>query len=293
MPAENQLSPAAGGPAMIDVSGVTITVGDKTLLREISMTARAGRVVGLIGPNGAGKSTLLAALAGDRAPAAGAISLNGVNPYATSARHLAQCRAVMLQDVGVSFSFLVRDVVEMGRRPWGGTERSAHDDAVVDAAMQATEVYHLAHRDVMTLSGGERARVALARVLAQQTPVVFLDEPTAALDIGHQEQALGLMRAMARAGAAVIVVLHDLNAAAAYCDDIVCLGNGTIAAQGSVEDVYVDTILSEVYGWQIAVNQVPDPGDPSRLIPHVVPRRGHVSREHTTGLQLGMQLPPV
>ena len=105
----------------------------------------------------------------------------------------------------------------------------------------------------MTLSGGERARVALSRVLAQQTPVVLLDEPTAALDIGHQEQALGLARGMARAGAAVVVVLHDLNAAGAYCDRIACLAKGGVAAQGTIEDVYTEEILSDVYDWPIEV----------------------------------------
>ena len=166
---------------------------------------------------------------------------------------LAKSRSVMLQDVSVSFAFLVRDVVSMGRRPWARTDQSVRDDAIIDAALAATEVSHLSDRDIMTLSGGERARVALSRVLAQQTPVVLLDEPTAALDIGHQEQALGLVRALAKNGAAVIVVLHDLNAAAAYCDRIVCLADGTVAAQGTVAEVYTKETLSAVYGWDIQV----------------------------------------
>ena len=169
---------------------------------------------------------------------------------------MARARAVMLQDVTVSFQFLVRDVVAMGRRPWEGTARQAEDDAIIDAALAAVDATHLAGRDIATLSGGERARVALARVLAQQTPVILLDEPTAALDIRHQEQVLGLVRSIAaQAGVAVLVVLHDLGAAAAYCDHIVCLADGAVAAAGPVREVYTDEILSQVYRWPIQVSK--------------------------------------
>lgn len=165
----------------------------------------------------------------------------------------------MMQDVSVSFEFLVRDVVAMGRRPWEGTEKQLFDDPLIDAALAATDAAHLAGRDVITLSGGERARVALSRVLAQQTPVVMLDEPTAALDIRHQEQVLGLMRTIAReTDVAVIVVLHDLNAAAAYCNRIVCLANGSVAQEGNVDSVYTDENLSTVYGWPIHVEKRED-----------------------------------
>ena len=142
----------------------------------------------------------------------------------------------------------------MGRRPWRGTVDSSVDELIVDAALDATGSTALAVRDIVTLSGGERARVALSRVLAQQTPVVLLDEPTAAMDIRHQEQVLSLMQQIAhRVGTAVVIVLHDLDAAAAYCDHIVCLSNGRIAADGSVDSVYTDEILSSVYDWPIEV----------------------------------------
>ena len=157
------------------------------------MHAEAGQVTGLIGPNGAGKSTLLAAMCGDLEASTGTISLAGVNPAQASPKELALIRAVMLQDVSVSFEFLVRDVVAMGRRPWAKKVEPHVDEQIIDAALAATDTVHLAGRDIATLSGGERARVALARVLAQQTPIVFLDEPTAALDISHQEQVLSLI----------------------------------------------------------------------------------------------------
>ncbi|MER0071651.1 ATP-binding cassette domain-containing protein, partial [Corynebacterium sp. KPL2850] len=206
---------------MINVKDLTVRVGEHTLVDQVSFAAQAGEVTGLIGPNGAGKSTVLAAVAGD-IDYSGEITVGGLSPMAP-ARELARTRAVMLQDVSVSFEFLVRDVVAMGRRPWEGTAYADLDDDFIDAALDAAGVAHLAGRDISTLSGGERARAAFARVLAQNTPVILLDEPTAALDIRHQEQLLGSVKALAReAGVAVLVVLHDLNAAAAYCDHLVC-----------------------------------------------------------------------
>lgn len=267
----------------VQARSVGVSIGDKELLRDVTMEAKPGTVTGLIGPNGAGKSTLLAALSGDLSYT-GEVDLCGLSPDSATALDMAQVRSVMLQDVGVSFAFLVRDVVSMGRRPWSRTESADNDDAIIDAAMAATEVGHLAHRDVMTLSGGERARVAFARVIAQQTPIVMLDEPTAALDIGHQEQAMGLVRAMAARGAAVIVVLHDLNAAATYCDHIVCLADGTVAASGTVEEVYTSETLSRVYGWDIDVVHLTDacPADQPRI--HVAPRRGQIAADDFHGI---------
>lgn len=239
---------------MIEVTNVSVSIGGKKLLDDVSFRARPGEVTGLIGPNGAGKSTMLAVLSGDLEHQAGTVSVAQLDPASASKKALARARAVMLQDVGVSFEFLVRDVVAMGRRPWEGTDREALDDRIIDAALAAADATHLAGRDVVTLSGGERARVALARVLAQQTPVIMLDEPTAALDIKHQEQVLGLVRSLAQqAQVAVIVVLHDLNAAAAYCDHIVCLAQGRVAATGAVAEVYTDETLSDIYGWPISV----------------------------------------
>ena len=227
--------------SVVEISDLSVEIGHKRLLNNISVSAEAGEVTGLIGPNGAGKSTLLAAMCGDLETVSGSISLAGIDPAQASAKELATIRAVMLQDVSVSFEFLVRDVVAMGRRPWAKKVEPTVDEKIIDAALAATDTAHLAGRDIATLSGGERARVALARVLAQQTPIVFLDEPTAALDISHQEQVLAL------------VVMHDLNAAAAYCDRIVCLAEGEIAAMGEVADVYTDEILSTVYQWPIEV----------------------------------------
>lgn len=238
---------------MLNVDNLTVQVNGVTLVDSVTFNARPGEVTGLIGPNGAGKSTVLGAIAGD-IDFSGEISVGGLSPK-TSPRELARKRAVMLQDVSVSFEFLVRDVVAMGRRPWRGTPHAELDEQYIEAALETAGAAHLSGRDISTLSGGERARVAFARVLAQNTPIILLDEPTAALDIRHQEQLLGSVKALAReAGVTALVVLHDLNAAAAYCDHIVCVSCGGIAAQGRVAEVFTGPILSEVYGWPISVN---------------------------------------
>ncbi|MDO4909957.1 MAG: heme ABC transporter ATP-binding protein [Corynebacterium sp.] len=262
--------------AHTDASGlygrdITVKIGDKTLLEQVNFDAKAGRVLGLIGPNGAGKSSLLAAICGDL-PYTGQMRIAGLDPSVSTNRDLAQARAVMLQDVGVSFSFLVYDIVSMGRRPWSRTPKAEQDEQRIEEAMKATEVTHLADRDILTLSGGEKARVAMARVFAQETPIVMFDEPTAALDIGHQEHALGLMRSLAKQGAAVIIVLHDLNAAAAYCDDILCIKQGRVALAGTVDDVYTTKNLTDIYGWPIEVRRNADEDGTDSI--HVIPQRG-------------------
>jgi len=242
---------------MLNVNSVSIDIAGRRIVDDVSFTARSGSITGLIGPNGAGKSTLLAALAGDIPLAKGSIMLGEKDPQNTGPKELARIRSVMLQDVTVAFSYLVRDVVEMGRRPWAHTEHADADAEIVDSALAATGTTHLMDRDITVLSGGERARVAMARVLAQRTPITFFDEPTAAMDIRYQEQSLGLIRDLAAHGSTVVVVLHDLNAAAAYCDSIVCLDNGAVAASGTVSEVFTDATLSKVYGWPIAVTETP------------------------------------
>lgn len=270
---------------MIEVraENISVTIADKPILSNVSITARPGEITALIGPNGAGKSTLLSALSGDLKLTSGASHLGSMDVSAASAKELSRLRSVMLQDTSVAFSFLVRDVVEMGRRPWAGSVSAEQDSLIVDAALHATNMTHLQARDSLTLSGGERARMAMSRVLAQRTPVVFLDEPTAAMDIRHQEQTLGLARRLAQGGATVIVVLHDLNAAAAYADHVVCLSQGKVVSDGTVREVYTSENLSEIYGWPIDVVEL----ESGRM--HVSPRDGH-EESHADPAQLDVLL---
>ena len=246
---------------MINVKDLSVCMGEHILVDQVSFTAQVGEVTGLIGPNGAGKSTVLAAVAGD-IDYSGEITVGGLSPKAP-ARELARTRAVMLQDVSVSFEFLVRDVVAMGRRPWEGTAYADLDDDFIDAALDTAGVAHLAGRDISTLSGGERARAAFARVLAQNTPVILLDEPTAALDIRHQEQLLGSVKALAReAGVAVLVVLHDLNLAARYSDSLFVMRNGAIVTTGSPTEVIDAETLDAAFGLRAHVMTDPITGGP-------------------------------
>ncbi|MFW0184198.1 heme ABC transporter ATP-binding protein [Rothia sp. CCM 9418] len=253
---------------MLNVHNVSVSIGAKDILSEVSFKAHAGEVVALIGPNGAGKSTLLSAICADVSLSSGQVEFNGISLSSLSARELAQKRAVLLQKTEVSFPYSVEEVVAMGRTPWKGTSAAQEDEDIIQRCMRITEVEHMALRDITTLSGGESGRAHLARIFAQSTELILLDEPTAALDILHQEQTLKNARAFAQQGATVVVVLHDLDVAGAYADSIVLLNRGKVIAQGSPEQVCTSQRLSEVYGHPIEVLRHPSNG---RLL--VLPER--------------------
>ncbi|WGP09790.1 heme ABC transporter ATP-binding protein [Streptomyces sp. SH5] len=255
-------SPVAPGSPAVEAAGLSVRLGQRQVLDSVDLTAHAGEVVALVGPNGAGKSTLLAALAADLAPGSGEVRIDGRPAAAWSAPELALRRSVLPQAAVLSFPFPVEDVVRMGRAPWAGTEREDEDDAAVAAAMAATEVTRFAARPFSALSGGEKARVALARVLAQRAPLMLLDEPTAALDLRHQELVLRICRERAAAGDAVVVVLHDLGLAAAYADRAAVLHDGRIAELGPPEAVFSGELLGEVYRQPVEVFPHPRTGTP-------------------------------
>ncbi|MFS3128245.1 heme ABC transporter ATP-binding protein [Nocardioides sp. Bht2] len=244
--------------AALSARGISLAFGTAEILRNVDVDVRAGEVLSLVGPNGAGKSTLLSVLAGDQAPDSGAVLLGERGLTTLSAKELARERGMLLQKQLLSFGFRVREVVEMGRAPWHRTDREDFDDAVIADSMKRADVTHLGDRFFPTLSGGEQARTAFARLLAQETPILMLDEPTAALDIHHQEQVLEVARDAADAGAAVVVVLHDLSLAAAYSDRICVLANGEVRALGAPAEVLVPEMLSDVYQHPVQVIQHQD-----------------------------------
>ncbi|MFH8565231.1 heme ABC transporter ATP-binding protein [Streptomyces sp. NPDC017988] len=260
--------PSAAGDVLAEAEGLRVRLGGHEVLAGVSVAARAGEVLALVGPNGAGKSTLLAALAADLPAGAGAVRVCGRPAADWTAAELALRRAVLPQSAALSFPFAVEDVVRMGRAPWAGTRLADDDDRIVRESMAATEVGDFAVRPFSALSGGERARVALARVLAQRAPLLLLDEPTAALDLRHQELVLGICRERAAAGDAVVVVLHDLGLAAAYADRVAVLRGGALAAEGAPGDVFEEGLLSEVYRQPVEVFPHPRTGAPV-----VTPRR--------------------
>ncbi|CAM4393198.1 heme ABC transporter ATP-binding protein [Nocardia ninae] len=253
------------GAVTLRARGVSVDRrGDKSaqrrVLEAVDFDVVAGEVVALVGPNGAGKSTLLAALAGELTPSEGTVELEGHALTYWSPLDMARRRAVLPQTHTVGFPFTAREVVAMGRAPWLRTERRELDDERIAAAMAAADVEHLAARSFPTLSGGERARVALARVLAQDTGTLLLDEPTAALDLGHQEAVLHLATSRAETGTAVVVVLHDLGIAAAYADRVAVLESGCIAADGPPRQVLTTDLLTRVYQHPVEVLNHPVTG---------------------------------
>jgi iron complex transport system ATP-binding protein len=262
------LPPVSLADAALEMTGVTVRYGDFCAPDAVDLTLKAGEIVAVVGPNGAGKSTMLGVLSGDITPQHGLVDIDGAPIGSWTHRELALRRAVLLQRIELSFPFTVTEVVRMGRGPWAATDAEDDDDIVVADAMVATDVLHLADRFYTTLSGGEQARVAFARVLAQQTQVLLLDEPTAALDVRHQEQVLVTARSRAdHAGVAVAVVMHDLAAAAAYADRVVVLAEGRVRASGTPEDVFTPELLTEVWEYPIDVVPHPQTGD-LIVVPH-------------------------
>lgn len=238
-------------------------VDGRALIEDVSLDFLPGTLTALVGPNGAGKSTLLSLIAGDNVPTSGSVTLRGQPIHQWRVRDLARERAVMPQDHAVRFAFSVHEVVSMGRLPH--PPHPQHDAAIVNAAMDTADVTLLAQRDVQSLSGGEAARTGFARVLTQQTPLVLLDEPTAALDLQHQEALLRSARALTRAGTCLIAVLHDLNLAAAYSDRIVILRQGRVAADGTPREVFTRENIQNIYGQPVTVIE-----HPTRSIPLIV-----------------------
>lgn len=263
--------PTAGtsGGVVLAARDVAVELGGRAVVDGVDLEVRAGEVVALIGPNGSGKSTLLAALAGDLPLARGSVALDGAPLESWTPAERAMRRAVLPQHPVVTFPFTVGQVVRMGRAPWTGTPRAADDDRAIDDALAATDVAGFRRRPYTTLSGGEQARVMIARVLAQATPLLVLDEPTAALDLHHHETVLTIVRERAAMGQCVLVVLHDLGSAAACADRVALLAAGRIAACGPPDEVLTPERLSTVYGHAVEVLRHPATGE---LI--VLPRRG-------------------
>lgn len=252
--------------SLLSARSVTVDLDSRPVLRDVDLDILSGEVLALVGPNGAGKSTLLSVLSGERAPTAGLVTLDDRELATFSPLELAQRRAVLTQDNSLSFPFRVIEVIQMGRAPWTRSAELADDARAVADAATATDVGHLADRRFTELSGGERARVSLARVLAQETGVVFLDEPTAALDLRHQEDVLRLARDLAASGRAVVVVVHDLSLAGAVADRVALLSGGSLVAVGPPAEVLTAEAISEVYGLVVRVVEIDGK-------PHIVPAR--------------------
>ncbi len=235
---------------MISLEGVTVRYGEGVpALDGVSLDVSKGEVVAVLGPNGAGKSTLLRVMAGSLAPAAGTVRLEGSDVSGLDRRGLARRVGFVTQTADVAFGFSVREVVMMGRAPHQGNWMNATeaDEHAVDEAMRRLELVDLVSRHVDALSGGEQKRVAIARALAQSPSLLLLDEPGAFLDVRHQLALYDLLVELAEGGLAVVLTMHDINAAAQYASRVALLKSGSLVAIGAIDEVLTYRRLRETF----------------------------------------------
>ncbi|WP_300680821.1 ABC transporter ATP-binding protein [Nocardioides sp.] len=239
---------------------VSWQIGAVPVLSEVDLTITPGVLTGLLGPNGSGKSSLLQVLAGLRRPTGGLVTLDGVELGRLSARERSRTIALVEQQAATDLELTAADVVALGRIPhrgrWGAV---AADRPVIEAAMAISDVGDLASRRWHTLSGGERQRVHLARALAQEPEVLLLDEPTNHLDLRHQ---LDFLDRVAHLPITSVASLHDLDSAAAFCEELVVLAHGRVVAHGPVADVLTPELVREVFGVEVSIEPHPQDGRP-------------------------------
>lgn len=246
---------------LLDVQGLQAGYGGRQVLRQVSLQAGKGELIGLIGPNGAGKSTLLKSLRG-LLPAKGNIKIQDKDLQDYTPQELAKVLSYLPQHSHVPFAFTVQEVVLMGRAPhlrWWQRE-GAEDRRIAGACMEYMAVADLADMPVNNLSGGQRQRVLLAKVLAQQTPLLLLDEPASGLDIFYQEELFRFCRELCEAGRTILLVVHDLALAARFCSRLLLVGKGGILADGEPRAVLKPGLLSQAYGAKVYVDFHPQTG---------------------------------
>jgi len=241
---------------MLWMEGLTVSYGQRRVLQDVSLEVRSGEVLALIGPNGAGKSTLIRAVSGVIPIQNGMIRTNGYDLAVLPPMRRARCLAVVPQVASLPPAFTVWETVLLGRTPYLNFlgQLSASDEDKVIHALERVNALELRERRIGELSGGEQQRVLLARALAQTTPILLLDEPTAHLDLQYQASLLELVSDLAhRDNLAVLLALHDLNLAARYADRIALLVEGQVIAVGKPGEVLQGELISQAYGWPVQV----------------------------------------
>lgn len=233
----------------LKVDKINLELGGTPILTDISATVNRGEVVGLIGPNGAGKSSLLRSILGLVKTKSGSVFVDDQNVKELSIKGRAKKMAYAAQGSPVHWPLTVEHIVGLGRvphlNPW---QKITNDDQnIIDQAMQETDCAHLKERSVTSLSGGERARVLLARVLATNAPYIMADEPVASLDPAHQLQVMEILKNLSHSDHGVIVVMHDLSMALRYCDRIILLNEGTVVGQDVPDEILNDNNLEHIF----------------------------------------------
>lgn len=254
---------------MLEVRDIVQNIQNRSILRGVSCSFEKGRMYGIIGPNGVGKSTLLHLLSGVDQPTSGKVLLNGKEIASYPRKELARIMAVLQQSGLPPVGFTVREVIRMARYPyqnWLGSD-STDSEPIIDDAIEAMGLTALQHRTMSQLSGGERQRVALAKLMAQQPSIILLDEPTTYLDIGYQVQLLDTVRQWQRdEELTVIAVMHDLNLAALYFDELIVLHEGQAIAKGKPMEVLTSQLIDKVYGTSISIVAHPKTGVPQIML---------------------------
>jgi len=258
----------------LDISGLDVLINSSRILDQVAFKAVKGRFVGIIGPNGSGKSTLIRCMSRTLQPVTGTVLVDGKEISVFGSRELAEKISVVPQESPRTFDYTVEDVVEMGRyahqRPLSSL--TPKDHGLCHAAMKTAGILHLNGRNISSLSGGEWQRVLIARTLAQDTPIILLDEPTSHLDISHQIEILCALQSLSRNGTTVIGVFHDLNLAAHFCDDIIVISAGHVVVTGDPGDVITSPVLKKYFGLDATVRIHPSTGKPL-VVPFYVSRQ--------------------
>lgn len=238
----------------LQLTAVTFSHGNNHVLKGVDLRIESGNFAAVLGPNGAGKSTLAKIVARIHRPDSGSVLADGVDIFAIPRRDHAQLVAYVPQSSAVPFELTVADSVLLGRTPHIGLRPANRDHQLVAEALERLNLSQLRDRRLSQLSGGQAQRVLIARALVQQPRVLLLDEPTSALDLRYQVETLQLVQAIsAEEGVTSLIVIHDLNMAAAFCNQVVLLDQGVVAIDGSPADVLDADVLSRVYGLPVKV----------------------------------------
>ncbi|MCL4162997.1 UNVERIFIED_CONTAM: hypothetical protein GTU68_002083 [Idotea baltica] len=240
---------------MLEVRGLSVSLGGNTCVDNVSFKAAAGELLAVIGPNGAGKSTLLKLITGELKSSEGQVLIGDTARRDWQRQKLAQQMAVMGQTSRLSFDFTVGELVALGRSPYRLTDSSQQKEMIVEQAIALAGLTHFQQRSVLSLSGGERQRAFFAKTVAQLMTSSVLDEPTSALDLSQQSRVMGAARRIANAGGTVIIVLHDLNLAASFADKIAVLVKGQLVAIDEPSKVLKAENLSNWYACPVCVTQ--------------------------------------
>lgn len=257
---------------MLIANNISYTIGSKGILHDVSFTLKPGEFKAVVGPNGAGKSSLLKIVIGENKYYQGKVSYHDKPLKAFGIKEISKVRAVLPQESQVNFPFTVSEIVEMGRSAI--MEKKLHLDKVVEEVMQSTGVTSFRERNYHTLSGGEKQKVQLTRVIAQiwdssdLSKFIFLDEPTASLDMAQQHQILGLAKQLCKKDVGVFAVIHDLNLAAQYADNLMFMKKGKVVCQGPVKQVMNKRIIEKTFEHEVAMAF-----DEINEVPYILPKR--------------------